>query len=1092
MSDEFELTTGADERFSDLEGSDVEATEAELLETGRSEMSAPPKVTLEFLASAISTLTQKINHIESEALPKSRKRVVPQQSESENGEKKRRDYPVSTADRADNDEGEAIELALVTPVSEPAPQPEDDDGLYGEIEAAFDDVDEKGPPVPEKLASLLNARFGTKLPNKKLKEKLDKYEIPANCDNLNAPKTNEVIFRCMKSSVRQADVRLRNTQVTLVKAAVAVTRATEKLLKLRDAAAPQEVGQYPPDVKAITSESVGNLADALSLIGHATRDLSQKRRELHRPHLPRNTAGICAPHVPMTAQYLYPSGTDFHKSLLEARDTQRIGQSLRGGFSSFSQQGRGGYTHYTGSGNEPSFLGRGKGCWRGQMGEVFPQERLCPAERALSSTSFPFPDDNQVSTFTHCLSALYSYLRAKFEHFQAGQIRSCIQHWHRITSDPQILETVTGAKIRFLEQPDTDCYLPQRYFSEAENKSIDDEVHELLRKGVIRVSKFEEDQFVSPIFVVEKKEPGKYRMILNLKILNESVEYQKFKMETVQTALQLVTRDCYFASIDLRDAYYSVPVHPEYQKYLKFSWRGQLYCFQALPMGLGPVPRLFTKLTKPILAHLHNSGHSITSFIDDSLLLGRTQEETVQNVFYTVKIFDELGFVIHNEKSQFLPVQEITYLGFKINSTQMTVTLTEERKQKLLNACSDLLKQRRARIRIVASCIGLMVSSFLAIPHGPLHYRALERCKIIALKYSHSNWETYMNISDAALEELKWWLDEGACQSAPIHREKPAVVLHTDSSLQGWGAVIRETGLQANGLWSQIERESHINELELEAVFRGMKALIHDRRHEHVRIMSDNTTCVSCINKMGSNQSEVLNGTAFKIWQWCIHRGLWLSAAHIAGVDNKEADSLSRVLHTDMEWKLNSDLLAEALEILAVKPSIDLFASQVNAQFPVFVSFIPDSKAVAIDAFSLDWGDYEFYCFPPFSLLPRVLSKIRQDRACGTVVAPDWRNQPFWPMLMSMLTAAPVRLSARECLLQLPNAPAQKHPLRKILALLVCKVSGIDIHQQDYQRMLPEFSCTPGGQQQQGCMMFTSRSGNNMLLNRKWISFRLL
>ena len=56
------------------------------------------------------------------------------------------------------------------------------------------------------------------------------------------------------------------------------------------------------------------------------------------------------------------------------------------------------------------------------------------------------------------------------------------------------------------------------------------------------------------------KKDGSVRIILNLKKLNESMDYQHFKMETLNHALQLMTQGCYMASIDLKDAYYSIPV----------------------------------------------------------------------------------------------------------------------------------------------------------------------------------------------------------------------------------------------------------------------------------------------------------------------------------------------------------------------------------------------------------------------------------------------------------------------------------------------------------------------------------------------------
>ena len=182
----------------------------------------------------------------------------------------------------------------------------------------------------------------------------------------------------------------------------------------------------------------------------------------------------------------------------------------------------------------------------------------------------------------------------------------------------------------------------QRYFSENENRSVDEEIEKLLKKKVIQKSCPETGRVVSPIFMREKKD-GSHRMIL--KDLNQQVEYQKFKMEMVQTALQLTTKNCYFASVDLRDAYYSIEIHIEFRKYLKFYWRVTLYCFQAAAMGLAPVPRKFTKLTEPILTHLHDLGHVITSFIDDSLLIGQTKAEIYESVIDTVKVFDSLGLI---------------------------------------------------------------------------------------------------------------------------------------------------------------------------------------------------------------------------------------------------------------------------------------------------------------------------------------------------------------------------------------------------------------------------------------------------------------
>ena len=88
--------------------------------------------------------------------------------------------------------------------------------------------------------------------------------------------------------------------------------------------------------------------------------------------------------------------------------------------------------------------------------------------------------------------------------------------------------------------------------------------------------------------------------------------------------------------------------------------------------------------------------------------------------------------------------------------------------------------------------------------------------------------------------------------------------------------------------------------------------------------------------------------------------------------------------------------LCEALKRLEVSPVIDLFASRINKQLPRYVSYRPDRDAEAIDAFTLNWENLNFYAFPPFSVIPTVLAKIQKERAEGIVVLPDWPTQSWY------------------------------------------------------------------------------------------------
>lgn len=103
-----------------------------------------------------------------------------------------------------------------------------------------------------------------------------------------------------------------------------------------------------------------------------------------------------------------------------------------------------------------------------------------------------------------------------------------------------------------------------------EQNILDLEIIKFLEKGVIEECYNEKEEFISNVFLRQKKD-GSYRMILNLKKFNEFVAYHKFKMDTLESVIQLVTPDCFMASIDLKDAYYTVSVAPEHRKYLRFS-----------------------------------------------------------------------------------------------------------------------------------------------------------------------------------------------------------------------------------------------------------------------------------------------------------------------------------------------------------------------------------------------------------------------------------------------------------------------------------------------------------------------------------------
>lgn len=145
---------------------------------------------------------------------------------------------------------------------------------------------------------------------------------------------------------------------------------------------------------------------------------------------------------------------------------------------------------------------------------------------------------------------------------------------------------------------------------------------------------------------------------------------------------------------------------------------GTLFQFTCLPNGLSCAPRKFTKLLKPALSTLHLRGHVSSAYLDDMYLQGKTHQECVGSVIDSVRVVDSLGFVAHPAKSTLTPSQRLEFLGFKLNSVEMTIRLTPERATGLQTACNTLLADPSPTIRDLARVIGKIVACFPAVCCG--------------------------------------------------------------------------------------------------------------------------------------------------------------------------------------------------------------------------------------------------------------------------------------------------------------------------------------------------------------------------------------
>ena len=95
------------------------------------------------------------------------------------------------------------------------------------------------------------------------------------------------------------------------------------------------------------------------------------------------------------------------------------------------------------------------------------------------------------------------------------------------------------------------------------------------------------------------------------------------------------------------------------------------------------------------------------------------------------------------------------------------------------------------------------------------------------------------------------------------------LIIFTDASNEGWGASANDQTI--NGRWNESEKLLHINELELLAIKHAVSSFLPlFPITKQLRIMTDNSTSVSYINKQGGTHSPMCNKLTIEVWEICI------------------------------------------------------------------------------------------------------------------------------------------------------------------------------------------------------------------------------
>jgi hypothetical protein len=270
-----------------------------------------------------------------------------------------------------------------------------------------------------------------------------------------------------------------------------------------------------------------------------------------------------------------------------------------------------------------------------------------------------------------------------------------------------------------------------------------------------------------------------------------------------------------------------------------------------------------------------------------------------------------------------------------------------------------------------------------------------------------TDWDKPVTLPATCLEEIKLWINKlTQWNGRSFLPQTPKEALYVDASDTGWGCSWKTQ--TAHGYWSKVEAQQSINWRELQAAFLAIKTF--HLRNTNLLIRTDNTTSLSYINKQGGTRSVSLMHLAINLWKHCLDHDLIITAKHIPGIENIQANLESRRLCFKNQWQIRPSIF-QTIQQLYGFHDVDLFADRTTSLLPKYVSWQPDP-----DAFTIPWTQFNNpWINPPWNLITKCLHKILNERLpLATIVTPHWPSSLYYPLLQQLAIRPPILLTQHD------------------------------------------------------------------------------
>ena len=417
---------------------------------------------------------------------------------------------------------------------------------------------------------------------------------------------------------------------------------------------------------------------------------------------------------------------------------------------------------------------------------------------------------------------------------------------------------------------------------------------------------------ISPLNTVSKTDSTERRVILDLSFppgsaVNEGISKDYYlgektnltfpRVDDLVALIKIKGRNCHLYKRDLKRAYRQIPVDPIDVPLLGYSFDEVFYFDLFLSMGLRSACYICQRVTNAITYMCQMLQIAVINFLDD---FGGAEKPELSS-----KAFQELGNLIsscgteESKEKACSPSTKMVFTGVLFNTEDMTLSVTPERVQEILELVNEWLHKKSATLTQLQSLIGKL--NFIS---SCVHGSRIFICRLLNWLRTLHGKRSAQPIPAFLRKDLIWWLlflpsFNGVSMMLLEEWSKPDEFFSCDACPSGCGGMMQSEYFHEEFPPHIAHLKMHINALELLTIVVALKIWGSKLRGKKVLIYCDNMSSCRLINK-GSTRDE--------FHQFCLREICFTAAVnefsnkalHTRGVNNRVADVLSR-------WHLQKD-----------------------------------------------------------------------------------------------------------------------------------------------------------------------------------------